>query len=88
MKSALMIEASMVDLDNEQLKEFLGYLHESIKSLSDEMKKDPELQQLQDAVKAYKRDNFSDEIKRLSAKLKAARAQAHARGVKWSPPSN
>lgn len=86
MKSDVLAEASMVDFDDEQLKELLGYLHESIKNLSEKQKKDPDIQQMTEQLKAYKADNYGDEIKRMNARLKAARAHAQARGITWSPP--
>lgn len=87
-KSEMMIEASLVDLNDVELKEFLGYLHEAVKTLTDEMKKDPEIKQMAEKLQNYKKDNYGDEIKHLNAKLKAARAQAQARGIKWNPPNN
>jgi hypothetical protein len=85
-KSDMIVEASLVDLDDHALKEFMGYLHESVKTLTEEMKKDPDIKQMEQTLKDYKKDNYQDEIKTYNAKLKAARAQAHARGIKWIPP--
>ena len=56
-------------------------------SVREDMKKDPDIQQMKAQLQAYMQDNYKEEIKRLNAKLKAARVQAHARGIKWTPPA-
>lgn len=82
----VMHEANLVDLNDEQVKDAILYLWEAVKNLKDEMAKDPQLQQMQDQLKMYKKDNFTDEIKTYEARLKAARAQAKVRGIKITLP--
>lgn len=84
----MILEANMVDLNDEEIKDAILYLWEAVKNLKDEMKKDPELQQMQERLKQYKKDNFMDEIKTHEAKLKAARAQAKVRGIKITLPGD
>lgn len=79
-------EAALVDLGDEELKEFLGYTYHAIKNLDDEKKKDPDLAQMRDKLKQYVSDNYDEEIKRQKANMKAARALASARGIKWRLP--
>lgn len=87
MKANIIAEATLIDLNDAELKELLGYLHEAVKRLTEDMKKDPDIQQMKAQLQAYMQDNYKEEIKRLNAKLKAARVQAHARGIKWTPPA-
>lgn len=79
-------EAALVDLDDGQLKELLGYTYHSIRNLEDAKKKDPEAEQLRATLSQYLDDNFNEEIKRQKATMKAARALASARGIKWKKP--
>jgi sensor histidine kinase YesM len=79
-------EASLVDLGDEQLKELLGHTYHSLKNLDETRKNDPDLQAMQERVKQYIADVYTDEQKRLKARMKAARALAEARGVKWKLP--
>lgn len=81
-------EANLVDLSDEQIKEAILYMWEAVKNLKDQMANDPDLKQMQDQVKLYKKDNYTDEIKGYEAKLKAARAQAKVRGIKITLPGD
>lgn len=80
-------EAQIVGLTDDELRDLVGYLFESIKRLEEAMKADPDLQQMVDKVRAYKADNYGDERKRLVAHLKAARCQAEARGLTFKFPA-
>lgn len=86
MKSDNLKEANIVDLSDDEIKELLGYLFESLKRQEELKKADPDLQQMQEALKNYIRDNYSDENKNLKARLKAARNQAKVRGIKYNVP--
>ncbi len=88
MKSDLMQEVNIVDLPDDGIKELLGYLFESLKRLEESKKADPDLQQMQERLKEYVRDNYGDETKLLKARLKAARAQAKVRGIKYNVPED
>lgn len=79
-------QAHLVDLKDDELKEFLGGTYHRLKNIEEEKKNDPEIQQMQERLNEYKRDNYDDAIKELKARLKAARALAKARGIKWNPP--
>lgn len=79
-------EAHLVDLTDEELKETLGHTYHSLKNLDESRKNDLELQQLQERVRQYVADNYTDEQKRLKARMKAARALAGARGITWKLP--
>ncbi len=79
-------ESRIVELQDEELKEFLGHTYEAIKSLDEKKKLDPELQQMRQSLRKYSADCYDDEIKSLKARLKAARTVANARGIKWRLP--
>lgn len=81
-------EAALVDLTDEELKEFLGYTYHAARNLEEEKKKDPDAQQMRDKLNQYLDDNFNEEIKRHKANLKAARALAGARGIRWKLPDH
>jgi sensor histidine kinase YesM len=81
-------EANLIDLNDEELKDYLLHSHEAIKNLEEQKRADPDLQQMQDRMKAYVNDNYSEEIKTQKARLKAARAQAKNRGLKIRLPGD
>lgn len=86
MKKEFTEELSILDLTDDELKELLGYTHEALKVIEESRKNDPELQRLKHVAKEYEGDNYTDEIKSYKARLKAARAQAKVRGIKYNPP--
>lgn len=81
-------EAALVDLTDEELKEFLGYTYHAVRNIEEEKKKCPIAQELRDKLDQYLDDNFNEEIKRQKANLKAARALASARGIRWKLPDH
>lgn len=85
MKTTL-LEANLIDLHDEALKEFLGHSFESLKRLEEAKKNDPDIAQMRQKLKDYVTDNYDDEIKRTKANLKAARSLAKARGIEWRLP--
>jgi UDP-N-acetylmuramyl pentapeptide synthase len=87
MSKDVLEEARIVDLDDEALKEFLGYTFESVKSLEEKKRTDPDIAQMRQKLKSYIEDAYNDSIKSMKARLKAARSVAHARGIKWRPPT-
>lgn len=84
--SSIHNEAHLVDLTEAQLKEFLGHTYHSIRNVEEEKKNDPDIQQMRDKLTAYIKDNYDEELKTMKARLKAARALAKAKGIKWNPP--
>lgn len=83
MKNDILKESHFVDFTDDQLKEHLGFLHESVKGLKEQMKNDPEIERMTEALKTYKDDNFNSRIKQYSKLLKAARVIAQMRGLQW-----
>jgi sensor histidine kinase YesM len=79
-------ESRLVDLTDEALKELLGGTYHTLKNLDEEKKNDPDIQQMRDQLRLYIEDNYSEEQKRLKARLKAARSLATARGIHWTIP--
>lgn len=86
MKRDLSEELSIVDLSDEELKEFLGYVYSSIKNLDEFRKNDDELKHLKSVAKEYENDNYVEELKTYKAKAKAAHAQMKVRGIKFRLP--
>ena len=84
----LLREASIIDLDDESLKDYLLYTHEAIKNLNEALKNDEKIEQMAQALKEYKAENYGNDIKDLVARLKAARAQAKVRGIKITLPED
>lgn len=88
MSKEFLNEASLVDLSDDELKEFLGYTYHAARNLEESRKSDPDAQQMRDKLNQYLDDNFNEEIKRQKANLKAARALASARGIRWKLPDH
>lgn len=88
MKKSHMDEANLVDLNDNELKELLGYLFQSVKSLDEQKKTDPTIEKLKTELKNYVEENYTDQIKRYRGKLKAARNLAEARGIQWKVSEN
>lgn len=79
-------EARLVDLSDGDLKELLGATYHTLKNLGEDKKNDPDIKQMREALKHYIDDNYGDEEKKLKTRLKAARALAAKRNIKWNPP--
>jgi hypothetical protein len=86
MNKPILAEAGLVDLTDDELKEFLGYSWEAAKSLEEAKNKDQHVIRVRDELRQYLDDNYNDAIKDHKARLKAARAQAKVRGIKWKEP--
>jgi len=80
-------ESRLVDLTDDQLRDLVGYLWESIKLTDDRMKSDPKLEAMQTAMDEYKETHFKEDIRTFKAKLKAARKHAQVRGLHFSLPN-
>ena len=79
-------EAQLVDMDDQALKDYVGYLWESVKRLSEAMDNDATLQTMVDAVREYKQEHYLGDINNYRARLKAARQQAQVRGLVFEVP--
>ena len=79
-------EALLVDMTDDDIKEYVGYLWEAIKNLNESMANDEELSKLQEAVKEYKAVHYRSHINELNARLKSARAQIRVRGLTFKLP--
>lgn len=87
-KRELLNESQFIDLSDTDLKEALGALWERLKSLKEAEKTDPDVEQMRATLKQYIKDNYSDEVKDVSKKLKAARVIAKSRGIRWKMPES
>lgn len=87
-KKDLFDQSRYIDLDDDDLKEQLGFLHEQAKRLSEAEKTDPEVERMKGELKAYLEDNFKRERKDVLKCLKACRAIARMRGITWKAPKD
>lgn len=85
-KTSLLEETRLVDVPDKELIEMVGSLFEAIKRLDEAAKNDPEVERLQAELKEYRDVHFLDQKKRLASKLKAARAHARVRNLKFNIP--
>jgi pyruvate/2-oxoglutarate dehydrogenase complex dihydrolipoamide dehydrogenase (E3) component len=79
-------EAELIELQDAELKEYLGFTYESIKTLEEKKRHDPEIARLRETLRKYQEDTYNLEIKKYRAYLKAARTVAKARGIQWRTP--
>lgn len=85
-KQAMLHESQFVDLTDDQLKDAIGTLWERIGAIKEAEGNDPDLEQMKAKLKAYRDDCYGAELKEAKKKLKAARAIAHAREIRWKLP--
>lgn len=78
--------ANLVDMLDEDLKNFLGFTHEELKNLDEKKKLDETLKNLQTKLREYCETEYTNKQKVLKAQLKAARSVAKARGIHFNPP--
>lgn len=88
MSKETLAECKLVDMLNDELKEYLGGTYQKLKDLEEAKKKDPEIIQLQERLKTYMHDQYNIKIKQLKAQLKAARSVAKVKGVEWRLPKD
>ncbi len=79
-------EAQFVNMDDSALLNLIGALWENIKNIDERMKEDVYIQKIEEDLKEYKLQKYVDEQKAYKAKLKASRAMAKARGLKFELP--
>lgn len=85
---SILKEAALVDLSDSALKELLGHTYHAIRNLEEEKRNDPEIAQMREALQAYVKDNFDNDLMDFKKRMKAARALAKARGIKWTLPED
>lgn len=83
---SILNQTHIMDLNDRELLEFLGYCYEEIKNLEEQMKNDDEILELEAKLKNLKNDKYADRIRGHKAMLRAARALAHAKGLAFNPP--
>lgn len=79
-------QARLLDFNDHELLEFLGYCYEEIKNLEERMKNDEEILALEQQLKDLKSARYGDNIREHKAMLRAARALAQAKGLAFNPP--
>lgn len=84
-KDQLIAQAHLADLTDEQLLDLVGALWENVKRLDEQMRSDPRVERLENELKEVKAE-FTDDLKLLKAKLKAARMMAKAKGLAFEAP--
>lgn len=81
-------ESHFADIKDEDLIKLIGSLWEHIKTIDETMRADQHIQQVEEKLKEYKIEKYLDEQKAYKLKLKASRAVAKARGLKFTIPKN
>ncbi len=71
-------------LNDEELLNFLGYLHESVKNLEEGYKNDFIIAEWRAQIKEYSEERYSIPIKDFRKQLKGARYIAKLRGLKFN----
>jgi hypothetical protein len=82
-KGEMLRESQYIDLNDEDLKELLGYLSERIRLDQELSKTDPDIVALRDQLKDLIADKYGESIKVNKKRLKAARAVASQRNLDW-----
>lgn len=80
--------SQMVELPDDALLKMVGSLWENIKQINERMKEDQHIQRVMEELTEYKADKYLDELKHIKVKLKASRALAKARGLKFELPKS
>lgn len=79
-------QAHLVNLDDDQLLDYLGFCYEEIKNLEEKLKNDPQILEMEQELKDLKNERYNDTIKGYKAQLRASRALAKAKGLKFKIP--
>lgn len=77
----------MVDLSDEDLLKYVGYLWERLKTLDEKAANDPEIERLTTALADYREAHYLAEKREQRSLLKAARRLCQARGIEFVPPA-
>jgi len=85
-KKDIHVAVGFVEMLEEDLKNFLGFTYEELKNLDELKKNDETLKSLQEKLHEYCDLHYTGKQKALKAQLKAARAVAKARGIKFTLP--
>jgi hypothetical protein len=79
-------EARLVNMTDEELVDLVGSLFEGIKRLDEAMKSDEQIEKMTAELKDYRDTKYLDNKRKFASKLKAARAFAKVRGLKFNIP--
>lgn len=79
-------EARLVSHTDEELLDLVGSLWEGIKRIDEAMKSDEQIEKMALELKEYKDTKYLDDKRKFVSKLKAARAHAKVRGLKFNIP--
>jgi predicted deacetylase len=80
-------QARFVDLNDDELKEAVGSLHEYCKRIEEARKADSEINELKERAKELDAERYSEELKAARRRLMAARKVAESRGIKFKIPT-
>ncbi len=79
-------ESHFAEMEDADLIKLIGSLWEHIKAIDEKMGADQHIVRVLEELKEYKLENYIDEQKAYKLKLKASRAVAKARGLKFDLP--
>ncbi len=85
-KQRILDESKLVDLNDKELLEVIGSLHEIVKRLQENKKKDEVLVEMREKLKSLEDELYNTQIKDYQSKLKASRHLGRIRGIKIPLP--
>ena len=84
--SDAVVQAKFVDMNDTELKEAVGALHEYCKRIDEARKADEEIATLKERAKELDSERYTEELKAARRRLTAARRVAESRGIKFKVP--
>lgn len=85
-RDSLIAQSHIAELTDDKLLDLIAFLYENIKSTEERMKSDEHIIRVEEELKAYKSENYTDQQKAWKAQLKASRSLAKARDLKFDTP--
>lgn len=85
-KRAIHESTKFIEMQEEELKQFMLSRHEALKDLDEKKRKDEEVTKIQENLKCLVSERYTTPKKLYKAQLKAARAIAKARGIEFKLP--
>lgn len=87
-KRAIHESTRFLEMEADELKQFLLSRYEAIKELEEKKRKDEEVAKLAENLRSVVDERYTNPKKLYKAQLKAARAVAKVRGIDFNPPKD
>lgn len=85
-KQAIHESTKFVEMQEEELKQFLLNRYEAVKNLEELRRNDQEISKKKEELTAYIVEHYTTNIKLYKAQIKAARTVAKARNIEFKLP--